>query len=116
MSGKACLTVVVGGYDSCIHLRRLLLQPGEQRRAKIKTHPGIVIDNSYNPVRAIENARGGIGSITLGGDAFVPVMVRMGRVLQFDSFQPWILPRWLVEVTVHADIALHRGDPLVHDR
>src|SRR5262245_36945924 len=116
MSAKSCLAVVIGGQDRCIDLRRLLLQPGKQRGAKIKTHSGIVIDNSHNPVSTIENARGGIGGITLGGDAFVPVMIRLRRVLQFDSFQPWILPRWLVEVTVYADIALHRGDPLAHDR
>ena len=54
--------------------------------------------------RAVKDARGGIRRVTLGGDALVPIVIRVGGVLQFDRFQPGILARRLIEMAVNADV------------
>ena len=57
---------------------------------------------------AIEDAGGGVGRITFGRDALVPIMIGVGRILDFHRFQPGIFPRRLIEVTVDAEISFHR--------
>src|SRR5688572_7267694 len=34
-------------------------------------------------------------------------MVRKCGILQLNGFEPWILPRWLIEMAVDADVPLH---------
>ena len=41
------------------------------------------------------------------GNPLIPVVVGVGRVLQFDNFQPGILPRRLIEMSVDANVSFH---------
>ena len=56
------------------------------------------------------------GRVALGGDALVPVVVRIGRVLDLDRLEPGVLARRLVEVPVDADEAVHSDVRLDEDR
>ncbi len=98
---------LIGGEDGLVDFRGLFLEPDEQGRAEIEADFGVVVDDLLDVPFAVENARGGIGGVALGGDALVPVVVRVGGILEFDGFEPGIFPRRLVEVAVDADVAIH---------
>ena len=53
-----------------------------------------------------DDARSAVGRVALGADALVPVVVGRGGVLRLHGFQPRVLARRLVEVTVNADKTL----------
>jgi hypothetical protein len=35
-------------------------------------------------------------------------MIRICRILQLDRLKPWIFTRWLIKVSVYANIAIHK--------
>jgi hypothetical protein len=53
----------------------------------------------------IEEARPAVGRIALARDPLVPIVIRSRRVLNFDSLEPGILTRRLIEVAVDTDVA-----------
>jgi len=55
----------------------------------------------------IELAGDRVRSVTLGGDPGVPVMVRVGGILQFHRLEPGIFSRRLIKMTVDADVLSH---------
>ncbi len=102
----------VGVEDGGIDLRLTLLEPGEERRPEVEGDRSVVVDDLGDEVAGVEDARGGIRPVALGGDPLVPVVIRMRRILRLHGLQPGVLARRLVEVTVNADVAnAHRvGD------
>jgi len=103
----------VGVEDAAIGAGSLVGEPLEQSGAEVEAHAGVVVDDADDLVFEVGDAGGAVGGVTLGGDAVVPVVVRGSRVLHFDGFQPGILARRLVEVAMHADVAVGgRGDGL----
>ena len=53
----------------------------------------------------------GVRAVALRGDALVPVVVRVRRVLRLHRLQPRVLARRLIEMAVDADEAdAHRGE------
>ncbi len=102
----------VGIEDGGIDLRLTLLEPGEERRPEVEGDRSVVIDDLGDEVAGVEDARGGVRPVALGGDPLVPVVIRMRRILRLHGLQPRVLARRLVEVTVNADVAnAHRvGD------
>src|SRR5436189_12621 len=57
-------------------------------------------------------SRPAVRRVALARDAFVPVVKRGGGILNFDRFEPRVLARWLIEVTVDAKISFsHRVSP-----
>src|SRR4051794_15221577 len=88
-------------------LGHFVLYPGEERRAEVEADLRIVADNARDVPLAVHDSRGGVRRVTLGGDALVPVVVRVGGILEFHPFQPGILPWWLIEVAVNAQIFFH---------
>lgn len=85
----------------------MTLEPGEKGGAEIKAHPCIVVHNvDYFPV-FVEDAGCSVRGIALGRYPFIPVVIRIGRVLDFDLFKPCVLPRGLVKMAVYADVFLH---------
>jgi hypothetical protein len=107
VAGEALPALHVGFKDGLIHPGRVLLQPGEQRRAEIETDLCVVIGELYDLVFGIQDARDGVRRVAFGGDALVPVMIRIGGVLQLDSLKPRVFPRRLVKVSVNTNIAFH---------
>ncbi len=90
-----------------------LFHPGEERWAEIKAHAGVITHDAADIAFAVKDTRSGIGQVALGGDPFIPVVVRVSRVLLLDVFQPGIFAGRLVKVPVNTDITVHlkSGDP-----
>src|SRR4030095_280158 len=65
----------VGGDDAAVSLRVMLLQPGEEGRAKIKTYMRVVI--AYFVCPDDNNPGPAIRLVTLGVNAFVPIVKRL---------------------------------------
>ncbi len=89
--------VDVGAF--CFH-------PGQQGRSEIEADPRVVVDDLLDAAVRIQNPGGGVGRVALGGDPLVPVVIRIGRILQLDRFQPGVFPRRLVEMTMNADVSV----------
>jgi hypothetical protein len=81
-----------------------LFQPGEQGRAKVETHVLIVVEQFFNKSLLVVQASASIGSIAFPCDALIPIVIRLGRSLVFNEFQPGILTRRLIEVAVDTKI------------
>jgi len=62
-----------------------------------------------DPILGIQDTRHRIGRVAFGGDALVPVVIGIGRVLHLDGFQPGIFPRRLVKMAVDADVSFHKS-------
>jgi hypothetical protein len=107
MATKSLLRLLICIDDGVVSIRRALLQPGEQGGAYVVANARVIVDNAYNAPLHIENARRRVGRVALGGDAFVPIVIRIRRILQLDGFEPRVLAWRLIEVTVDADIAIH---------
>jgi hypothetical protein len=101
---ETSLALFIGLDERMVELRRVLSGPRKESGAKIEADSGIVVQNMRNALVLIENTGGQIGSVALSRDALVPVMVRIGRILQFNLFKPRILAWRLIEVTVNTEI------------
>ncbi len=108
-AAEAALTVAVGVEHAAVDVRAGSLHPGQQRRADVEADMRVVIAQRRDPAVGVEHPRRGVGPVALGGDALVPVVVRGGGVLHFHRVEPGILARRLVEVPVHAHIAITVG-------
>ena len=96
----------VGVEDAAIGAGSFVGEPVEQGGAEVEAHARVVVDDADDLVLAIDDARGAVGGVALGGDALVPVVVGRGGVLDLDGLEPGILARRLVEVAVHADVTV----------
>ena len=107
MAGKTKPAFAIGGQDGGVGLGIGTFQPGQERGAEIEAYAREIIDNTGDSIVTVEDAGCGIGSVALRRDPFVPVVVRIGRVLDLDGFQPGILPRRLIKMTVNANVQFH---------
>src|SRR5262249_54056683 len=108
VSREDLLALAVSRENGLIGLRYGVFKPGEQRRANVEADPGIVVDDLDDAALAVQDPGGGVGRVAFGGDPLVPVVIRIGRILQLDRLQPGILPRGLVEVAMNAYVTFHR--------
>ncbi len=97
---------MVGVEDHAVGAGGFALEPGEQGGAEVEADFAVVIDDLDDLAVAVFDARGAVGGVALGADAFVPVVVGGGRGLEFDGFEPGVFARRLVEVSVDGDKAL----------
>jgi hypothetical protein len=74
---------------------------------KLSDNMQAIVDDFYNFSGFIQYARGGVRGVTFDVNALIPIVVRIGGVLQFDRFQPRVFPRGLVEVSMHTYITFH---------
>jgi hypothetical protein len=107
MSGEAGDALGIGIENGLIDIRGAVLQPGKEGRAEVEADARIVIQDFGDATIAIQHAGEGIGRVALCGDTFVPIMVRVGGILEFDRLEPGIFARWLVKVAVDADVSTH---------
>src|SRR6059058_2969146 len=103
MTGIVLLAESVGGNNGVVDLGRFVFHPGEEGGAKIKADFGIVARDALDATVAIQNPGSGVGSVALESDAFIPIMVRGGRILKFHAFEPGIFSGGLIKVPVNAD-------------
>jgi hypothetical protein len=85
----------------------MYLQPGEEGGAEVEADPGVVVDDPADHLLVVEDARGGVRLVALVGDPLVPVVERVGRILQLDVLEPGVFPGGLIEMAVDADVSLH---------
>src|ERR1700694_5344269 len=100
VSGTLEGALLIGIDDAGICIRMIVLEPAQQGRSKIEADIRVVIHTSFPARGRIGNARPGIWLVTLGMNAFVPVVKRRGTGLDLDDTGPGILARWLVEMAV----------------
>jgi hypothetical protein len=105
--GEQLLALLVRIKDRLIDLGSLFRKPGKQGRAKVEADFRIVIRNLDDALLSVQNTRRRIGCVALRGDTFVPIMVGVSGVLDFDGLEPGIFSRRLVEVSVDTDVAIH---------
>jgi len=96
--------VAVGLLQPLIGSGVVGFQPTQERRPHVPADAGVVVGNSADAVGRVEYTGFRIRGVALLVDALVPVMIRCGAFLYLDGFQPGVLPRWLVEMAVDADV------------
>ncbi len=110
VSAKLPLAQAVGIANHRVGEWRLLLHPGEQRWPEVEAHPRVVVGDAQDAVLAVDDACRAIRRIALRRDALIPVVVRRSGVLGLDGFEPRILARRLIKVSVNADKAVSGRD------
>src|SRR5262245_56971954 len=90
--------------NSLINVVLLFRKPRQQCGPEIETDVAVVIDDPLNVIKAVENSRRAIRRVTFRGDAFVPIMEWISRVLQLDEFEPCVFAGRLVKVAVDTDV------------
>lgn len=108
MPGAPGGTLPVGRLDRPIGFGGIFFHPQEQRRPEIEADPGIVADDPLDAAFAVQVPCGCVWGIALGGDPFIPVMIGIGRILDFNGFQPGVFAGRLVEVAVYAKESIHK--------
>src|SRR5579884_667429 len=78
---KRLLAFTISIQDRLVGLGRILFQPRQKSRPEVEADSGIVVDDFLDSIVSVENARRGVGRVTLRRDALVPVVVWVGRVL-----------------------------------
>jgi hypothetical protein len=111
VSRKSLLAFFVRFKNSTVGFGILSGKPGQERRSKIKADSGIVIYDSINEAIFVKDPGDAVWLIAFRCDSLVPIMVGMGGFLKLYRFNPWILARWLIKVSVNADIVFHREFP-----
>ena len=107
VAGKIFLTFPIGFENRVINIRRFGFKPREQRSTEVETDLGVIIDEPDDLVIPIENPRDGIRRIALRRNTLVPIVVRIGRILQLDAFEPRVFTGGLIEMTVNTNVAVH---------
>jgi len=97
--------VRIGLEDPLVGFRPRLLQPREQGRSEVEGNVVVVVDDVRDAPGPVLDARCAVRRVALGGDALVPVVEGVRRVLNLDVLDPRVLARRLVEVAVQADEA-----------
>ncbi len=95
--------------DHAVGARRIFLQPAQKRGAEVEADARVVVHDPRDLVFDVDYPGSAVGGVALGADALVPVVVGSSGVLGLDGFQPRILTRRLIKVTVNADKALAGG-------
>src|ERR1700693_5940477 len=111
MTRERLLALAVGLEHPLLDVRRAVLHPRKQGRAAVETDAGVVVDDLCDPARLVEDPRGAVRQITLGGNALVPVVVGRGGILELDRFQPGVFTWRLVKVTMDTQITCHQASP-----
>ncbi len=107
VAGEDRSTFAVAVEDSLVTLGGVRLHPRKQSGAEVKTDSRITVNNLSDLKLRIENPRRAVRQIALPGDALIPVVMRTGRILSFDSFQPGVFARRLIKMAMNAGKTLH---------
>src|SRR3984885_379844 len=102
--GKLFAAAPVGIEDRLIDPGSLLLHPRQYCGPEVKAHFCVVVEHFENAILGVENSRGCVGSVAFGCYAFVPVVVGIGGILQFNCLEIRILAWRLIKMSVDANV------------
>src|SRR5690349_20916676 len=105
MTGKLFLAIPVRIDNAFVYIGRTLGRPGQQCGPEVITNFRIVIDDACDAMLPVKNAGGQIRRVALGGDALVPIVIRVCRILQLYLLEPWIFAGRLIEMAMNAKIS-----------
>ena len=106
VAGKYFLAFFICLKDRFICFRLVFFQPGKERGAKVVADFRIGINNVYNLSVAIEDAGSCIWGVTLCSYFCIPIVVRIGGILQLNLLQPGVFAGRLIEMPVNAYITV----------
>src|ERR1041385_6834228 len=107
MPGEAVAAGAIGRDYGFVNFRHLVLHPGQQRRPEVDADLRIIVGDLGDTTLAVQDASRRVWTVTFGSDALVPIVIGRGRILKLDAFQPGILARRLIKVTMNADEFFH---------
>jgi hypothetical protein len=107
VSSKNFLTLSICFQYALIYVRRVPNEPCQESGPEIETDLFVIVHKLDDAALPVQNPGCGIRRIAFRCNPFIPIMIRMGCVLELHSLKPWIFTRGLVEVTVNADVPLH---------
>eukprot|EP00825_Cyclidium_porcatum_P010526 TRINITY_DN15392_c0_g1_i1.p2 TRINITY_DN15392_c0_g1~~TRINITY_DN15392_c0_g1_i1.p2 ORF type:complete len:175 (+),score=7.95 TRINITY_DN15392_c0_g1_i1:783-1307(+) len=108
MAGEVLLAHAVGRQDGLIDLRRFFLHPGQECGAEVEADLCVVVRQFYDVAFIVQDAGNGVRRVAFGQNPFIPVMVGISGILNFNGFEPRVFPWRLVKVAVNADVSLHQ--------
>jgi hypothetical protein len=105
VAGSEFPAVRVGIEDSLVCFFLVFFQPRHEGRPEVEADESIIVENGPQAALVVEKPGVSVGSVTLSGDTFVPVVKRMCGRLNFDLFEPGVFPWRLIEVPMYTDVA-----------
>jgi len=106
MAAEMLRAFLVGLQNGVVCTWIIQLHPRQQRGTVVETDLRIVVDDVLDDALSIEDAGRRVGRVAFSRNALVPIVIGMGRILDFNYFKPRILPRRLVEMPVYANMFL----------
>ena len=111
VAGEARTTGCVCRENVGIRVWRFPLQPRQKRRTEVEADSRVIVLDFHDAVGVVEDSRRRVRRVALGSDPLVPVVIRGRGILKLELLEPGVLARWLVEVSVDADVSVHgEGD------
>src|SRR5205085_11931889 len=105
----ALAALAIGIQDLLVNAGSVVFQPGKKCGTEVEADALVIVGDANDPTITRQDARRAVRSVALCGDALIPVVERIRGILQLDGFQPGVLPRGLVKMTMNAKKALHDG-------
>ena len=107
VAGELLPAAPIGLQDHLVDVRGVRFQPVHERRAEIEADALVVVDDIDDPPVGPQNPRTGVLPVALLRDSRIPVVIRIGRILQLDVFEPRVLPRRLIKMSVNTNVFIH---------
>jgi hypothetical protein len=109
--GEPFDTLFIRFKNRLVYFLVVLLQPCQKCGPEIETDLCIVIDDIDDLFVLIENAGCRIWCIAFGSNAFISVVIWIGRILNLDFLKPGVFAGRLVKMTVNTDKTTHAFIP-----
>jgi hypothetical protein len=107
MTRETLPTDPIGLDNRLIHRRVFPFHPGKERRTEVEADLRIVVDNVHDPFLRVQDAGGGVRRVTFRGDLFIPIMVGIRGILEFNLLQPRVFSGRLIKMAMDAYITIH---------
>src|ERR1019366_3751620 len=104
MTGKPFRTPLVGLKNRLANLGSLVFHPGQKSGSEVETHLGVVVEQFDDAILGVNNSRSRVRSVALGRNALIPVVIRIGGVLQLNRLKVRVFARGLIEMPMDANV------------
>ena len=104
VTAKILYTVFIRLKYCLIAFLIVRFHPRKQSGSEVEADARIIVDDLFDYTLAIKDPGGRVRTITFGSDPFVPIVVRVCGILNFNNFQPCIFPWGLIKMSMNTDI------------